>query len=54
MKRNFSRRKFLVYGSATLGTSLLLKACSSNQSTACSPFAQTEEAEVLIDFPRQG
>jgi urea transport system substrate-binding protein len=33
------RRKFLLYGSATLGTSLLLKACSSgtDQSTTTSP-----------------
>jgi urea transport system substrate-binding protein len=27
MKKRFGRRKFLIYGSATLGTSLLLKAC---------------------------
>jgi basic membrane lipoprotein Med (substrate-binding protein (PBP1-ABC) superfamily) len=33
MAANFSRRKFLLYGSATLSTSLLLKACSSNSTT---------------------
>jgi urea transport system substrate-binding protein len=31
MSRRFGRRKFLVYGSATLGTSVLLKACGSGQ-----------------------
>lgn len=30
MASQFNRRKFLVYGSATLGSSLLLKACSAN------------------------
>ncbi|HEY9633391.1 MAG TPA: urea ABC transporter substrate-binding protein [Coleofasciculaceae cyanobacterium] len=41
MARQFGRRKFLLYGSATFGTSLLLKACSSGQSTntAASPSA---------------
>lgn len=33
MKR-FNRRKFLLYGSATLGTSILLKACGNNTPTA--------------------
>lgn len=33
MAANFSRRKFLLYGSGTLSTSLLLKACSSNSTT---------------------
>ncbi|HEY9900967.1 MAG TPA: urea ABC transporter substrate-binding protein [Candidatus Sericytochromatia bacterium] len=33
MARRFGRRKFLVYGSATLGTSLLLKACGSSSTT---------------------
>ncbi|MFQ4146850.1 BMP family protein [Chlorogloeopsis sp. ULAP02] len=31
MALNFSRRQFLLYGSATVSTSLLLKACSSGQ-----------------------
>ena len=34
MTANFSRRQFLLYGSATFGTSLLLKACSSRHSTS--------------------
>jgi urea transport system substrate-binding protein len=33
MTRRFGRRKFLVYGSATLGTSLLLKACGGQSTT---------------------
>lgn len=33
MTRRLGRRKFLLYGSATLGTSLLLKACANNSST---------------------
>src|SRR4028118_1241987 len=38
MTRRFGRRKFLVYGSATLGTSLLLKACGGQSTkTAESP-----------------
>jgi urea transport system substrate-binding protein len=34
MTSQFNRRKFLTYGSATLGTSLLLKACGSSPETA--------------------
>ncbi|NEQ30665.1 MAG: urea ABC transporter substrate-binding protein [Leptolyngbya sp. SIO4C5] len=34
MAANFNRRKFLLYGSATLGTSILLKACGSGSETA--------------------
>ncbi|MGB6013546.1 MAG: urea ABC transporter substrate-binding protein, partial [Nodosilinea sp.] len=33
MVTRFNRRKFLVYGSATLGTSMLLKACGSSTTT---------------------
>ncbi len=33
MVRRFGRRKFLLYGSATFGTSLLLKACGSQTAT---------------------
>lgn len=33
MAANFSRRQFLLYSSATLSTSLLLKACSNNSAT---------------------
>jgi urea transport system substrate-binding protein len=34
MSRQFGRRKFLVYGSAALGTSILLKACASGTTTS--------------------
>ncbi|MCU0524635.1 MAG: urea ABC transporter substrate-binding protein [Elainella sp. Prado103] len=34
MTRQFGRRKFLLYGSATLGTSILLKACAGGQTTS--------------------
>jgi len=34
MARQFGRRKFLIYGCATFGTSILLKACSGGQPTA--------------------
>lgn len=34
MSRQFGRRKFLVYGSAALGTSILLKACASSTTTS--------------------
>lgn len=37
MKHPFNRRQFLIYGSATFGTSLLLKACGNNPSTSSSP-----------------
>ncbi|PIG90715.1 urea ABC transporter substrate-binding protein [Gloeocapsopsis sp. IPPAS B-1203] len=33
MINKFNRRKFLVYGSATFGTSLLLKACANDETT---------------------
>ncbi|NEP18520.1 MAG: transporter substrate-binding protein, partial [Leptolyngbya sp. SIO4C1] len=34
MTQRFGRRKFLVYGTAAAGTSLLLKACGSSPDTA--------------------
>jgi len=33
MRKRFNRRKFLLYGSATFGTSILLKACANNPNT---------------------
>jgi urea transport system substrate-binding protein len=33
MTKRFNRRKFLLYGSATFGTSILLKACANNPNT---------------------
>ena len=41
MSSQFSRRKFLLYGSATLGTSILLKACASSPAPGESPSAST-------------
>lgn len=42
MSRKISRRKFILYGSATLGTTILLKACGSNTTpTAQTPAANT-------------
>ena len=37
MAKRFNRRKFLVYGSATFGTSILLKACANTPTTQSSP-----------------
>ncbi len=36
MSKRINRRKFLLYGGATVGTSILLKACGSSQPTASS------------------
>ena len=45
MSRKISRRKFILYGSATLGTTILLKACGSNTTpTAQTPAANTTTA----------
>ncbi|WP_066425452.1 BMP family protein [Anabaena sp. 4-3] len=51
MTCNFSRRQFLVYGSATFATSLLLKACSSNQTQT--PTATSGDAgfKIAIALP---
>jgi urea transport system substrate-binding protein len=42
MAKRFNRRKFIIYGSATLGASIFLKACASNTSTG--PAANTPAA----------
>ena len=54
MARRFGRRKFLVYGSATLGTSLLLKACGGSQTTtaesptdSASPAAASSSGDTI-------
>ncbi|MFB2894042.1 urea ABC transporter substrate-binding protein [Aerosakkonemataceae cyanobacterium BLCC-F50] len=48
MSREISRRKFILYGSATLGTTILLKACgsSSTTSTTQTPAATTPAANT--------
>ncbi len=43
MTSRFGRRKFLLYGSATMGTAMLLKACGAPTDTATTP-AEGEEA----------
>ncbi|HEY9646276.1 MAG TPA: urea ABC transporter substrate-binding protein [Chroococcidiopsis sp.] len=45
MTRLFGRRKFLVYGSAALGTSMLLKACASAPESTESPAGESPAAE---------
>jgi urea transport system substrate-binding protein len=47
MVRRFGRRKFLLYGSATLGTSILLKACASNEPTTTASSPATSGAPVV-------
>ncbi len=44
MVRRLGRRKFLLYGSATLGTSILLKACGGGEPTATSESPAEGEA----------
>ncbi|MBW4642820.1 MAG: BMP family protein [Goleter apudmare HA4340-LM2] len=51
MKLDFSRRKFILYGSATFATSLLLKACSSNQSTPPTVSSGEESFKIAIALP---
>ena len=48
---NFNRRKFILYGSATFATSLLLKACSSNQSTTPTVSSSGESFKIAIALP---
>lgn len=43
MSENFSRRKFILYGSAALGTSLLLKACGNSQTSTTPTTAPSAE-----------
>lgn len=48
MIRNLSRRRFLLYGSATVGTSILLKACGTAPSPQPSPSAASPAATGAI------
>ncbi|MEH1905298.1 MAG: BMP family protein [Nostoc sp.] len=48
---NFSRRKFVLYGSATFATSLLLKACSSNKSKIARVSSSEEGFKIAIALP---
>jgi len=49
MTRRFGRRKFLLYGSATLGASLLLKACGGTETTTTNGEepASAEDSDVI-------
>ena len=52
MTLNFSRRKFVLSGSATFAGSLLLKACSSNQSTTPTVSSSSGEGfKIAIALP---
>ncbi|MBO3458774.1 urea ABC transporter substrate-binding protein [Aetokthonos hydrillicola Thurmond2011] len=53
MARKFNRRNFLIYGSATFGTSFLLKACAnnsqpSNESSTASPVAAANNNTIKV------
>ncbi len=48
MVARFNRRKFLVYGSATLGTSMLLKACGSSTTTTDADTEATDSGEETV------
>ncbi|MEO1430338.1 MAG: BMP family protein [Cyanobacteria bacterium J06633_8] len=51
MSINFSRRKFIWYSSAVVGTSLLLKACSNNQTSTSTAKDGEEAFKVAIALP---
>ena len=51
MQLNFSRRKFVLYGSATFATSLLLKACSSNQTSTPTASSGAGGFKIAIALP---
>ena len=51
MSINFSRRQFIWYSSAVFGTSLLLKACSNNQSSTTTATNGGEISKVAIVLP---
>lgn len=49
MSKRFGRRKFVLYGSATLGTSLLLKACgNAPTTTTASPAAESSPGASTV------
>ncbi|MBV6626262.1 MAG: BMP family protein [Rivularia sp. (in: Bacteria)] len=51
MSINFSRRQFIWYSSAAFGTSLLLKACSNNQTSTSTVEDAGEAFKVAIALP---
>jgi urea transport system substrate-binding protein len=54
MVRRFDRRKFLVYGSAAWGTSLLLKACANNSPTTTAASPTTSASSAANTSPSGG
>lgn len=54
MAKRFNRRKFLVYGSATFGTSILLKACTNSPTTQSSPDAASPSASPVSTAAASG
>lgn len=44
MARRLNRRRFILYGSATFGTSILLKACGGSPTTSSSPTSEASPA----------
>ncbi|ABA22213.1 nucleoside-binding protein [Trichormus variabilis ATCC 29413] len=51
MQQDFSRRKFVSYGAATFTTTLLLKACSSNQTSTPTASSGQEKFKIAIALP---
>jgi urea transport system substrate-binding protein len=51
MARQFGRRRFLIYGSAALGTSVLLKACASGETTSSESPAATDAGTEVAASP---
>lgn len=51
MQLNFSRRKFVLYGSASFATSLLLKACASNQTATPTASGGSPGFKIAIALP---
>ncbi|WAL62567.1 urea ABC transporter substrate-binding protein [Thermocoleostomius sinensis] len=48
MARQFGRRRFLMYGSAALGTSVLLKACANGETTSTSESPAATDAGTQV------
>jgi len=51
MQLNFSRRQFILFGSTTFATSLLLKACSSNQTQTPTTTSSAAGFKIAIALP---
>jgi basic membrane protein A len=51
MTTNFSRREFILLGSAGFGASLLLQACSNSTTPTATTTGGTEGFKIAIDLP---